>query len=149
MVNSDAALTHTLPVTWYSVNMKVRTKTTDSSGHFALKLDLQPRDEKPTTYTITASFGGEEGQIKTAYATAPDGTQYPICTTIQHDYLPASTTATLTVEPPTTTVSADPETTATEQPESSTVEVPPTKTPEEMQEEAEDEGWLEIKHKFS
>lgn len=68
---------------------------------------------------------------------------------MHYGYLPASTTAALTVEPPATTVTADPESTATEQPESSTVEVPPTKTPEEMQEEAEDKGWLKIKHKFS
>jgi hypothetical protein len=41
------------------------------------------------------------------------------------------------------------ECTVAEQPESTTVEVPPAKTPEEMQQEAEQKGWLKVWHEFT
>jgi hypothetical protein len=58
-------------------------------------------------------------------------------------------TATLTVEPPSTTATADSESTATEQQESTKVEIPPGKTPEELEQEAKNKGWLSIKHEFT
>jgi hypothetical protein len=132
-----------------TVNGAEYIKTTDSSGYFTLRLDLQPRDEKPTTYQITASFEGDETQIARAYTTTPNGTSYPVCTTMQTVYWPSSNTAALTVESPSTTATADSESTATEQQESTKVEIPPGKTPEEIQQEAEQKGWLKVWHEFS
>lgn len=57
--------------------------------------------------------------------------RYPVCTTIEYSYKPASNTTTVTVEP-----------------QSSKVAVP-TKTPEQMQQEAEQKGWLKIWHEFT
>jgi hypothetical protein len=68
---------------------------------------------------------------------------------MQTVYWPSSNTAALTVEPPSTTATADPESTATEQQESTKVEIPPGKTPEEIEQEAKDKEWLSIKHKFT
>jgi hypothetical protein len=79
----------------------------------------------------------------------PDGTQYPACTTMQTVYWPSSNTAALTVEPPSTTATADPESTATEQQESTKVEIPPGKTPEQLEQEAKDKGWLKVWHQFT
>jgi hypothetical protein len=68
---------------------------------------------------------------------------------MQTVYWPSLNTAALTVEPPSTTAKADPESTATEQQESTKVEIPPGKTPEEIQQEAEQKGWLKVWHEFS
>ena len=101
-------------------------------GSFTLALSLQPRDETPTTFRIRASFGGDEPQTATAYATTPNGTQYPVCTTLQYfGYKPASNCAWLTVEPQAAQVMTS------------------TKTPEELQAEAEQSGWLQIWHEFT
>ncbi len=102
MINPAVALTKTSPVAQYSINRKRYIETTDSNGYFTLKLDLQPEDDKNTTYEVTANFEGDEPQSATAYATAPDGTQYPVCTTLQYfGYKPSSASAWLTVEPQT------------------------------------------------
>lgn len=123
--------------------------TTDGDGRFSLTRDLQPRNDQTTTYQVTATFEGDQPQSATANATAPDGTSYPVCTTIQYGYKPSSNRVTVTVEPPATVVDTTEESTVTEQPESTIVEVPPPKTPEEMQAEAEQEGWLQIWHEFA
>ncbi|MCK4481807.1 hypothetical protein KAU55_01170 [Candidatus Bathyarchaeota archaeon] len=81
----------------------------------------------------------------TATATPPNGTQYAVCTTIQYGYKPAVNYAAVTVEPASTQVVAASNMTATED----GVEIAPPKTPEELQAEAEDEGWLEIWHEFT
>jgi hypothetical protein len=74
---------------------------------------------------IQAVFEGDEPCNATAYATTPDGTEYAVCTTLQYfGYKPASNTAILTVEPQSTQVMTQ------------------TKTPEQLQQEAEDSGWL-------
>jgi hypothetical protein len=118
-------------------------------GEFSVRLNLEPENNKLTTYNIQAVFEGDEPQDATAYALAPDGQRYPVCTTMQTVYWPSSNTATLTVEPPSTTATADSESTATEQQESTKVEIPPGKTPEEIQQEAEQKGWLKVWHEFS
>jgi len=105
--------------------------TTHLSGDFSLCLSLPALNNQPTTYTIVASFDGDNMETATAYGTFPNGTQYTVCTTIQYGYRPASSSVSLTVEPQATQVTT------------------PTKTPEQLQEEAEDSGWLTLWHEFT
>ncbi len=69
--------------------------------------------------------------IANAIGANPYGTEYPVCTTIQYDLRPASNSTTLIVGP------------------QSTDTLTSTKTPEEMQADAEDEGWLSVWHEFT
>ena len=102
------------------------------NGEFGpAELDIPPVNNKPTTYQITALFEGDTPSNATAYATAPDGTRYPACTTIEYGYKPASNTTIVTVEP------------------QSSEAVIPTKTPEEFQAEAKQKGWLKVWHQFT
>jgi hypothetical protein len=116
---------------------------------FELIINFESVDNKATTYRIQAVFEGDTPQNATAYTTTPNGTSYPLCTTMQTVYWPSLNTAALTVEPPSTTATADSESTATEQQESTKVEIPPGKTPEQLEQEAKDKGWLSIKHEFT
>jgi len=97
---------------------------TNPDGSFSLTLNLQPVDDKPTAYNVQAVFEGDEPCGATAYAFMPNGTEYAVCTTSQYGFKPSSNSTWLTVEPQSTQVMQS------------------TKTPEQMQQEAEDEGWL-------
>jgi hypothetical protein len=66
----------------------------------------------------------------TAYAVI-NGTEYAVSTTIRYGSKPASNVTMLTVSP------------------QSTEATTPTKTPEQMQQEAQQNGWLSISHEFS
>ena len=98
--------------------------TTWLYGSFSITLNLQPANNKPITYNVQAVFEGDEPCNATAYAYMPNGTRYAICITIQYGYKPASNMTRLTVEPQATQVTTT------------------TKTPEELQQEAENSGWL-------
>jgi hypothetical protein len=105
---------------------------TNASGHFSLSLTLQPKDNLATVYMVTASFEDCSQPLNaTAWAYTLDGQRFAACTTFQYGYKPASNTTSLTVDPQATQV------------------MTPTKTPEEMQEEAEDSGWLTTWHEWS
>jgi len=80
---------------------------------------------------VEAILNGDNALNLTELATLPDGTAYAVCTTLQYDYTleyssykPASNAAWLTVEPQSTQVMRT------------------TKTQEQLQQEAEDSGWL-------
>jgi hypothetical protein len=74
---------------------------------------------------VEAVFYGDNALNLTEMANLPNGTEYAVCTTLQYfGYKPASNTAILTVEPQSTQVMTQ------------------TKTPEQLQQEAEDSGWL-------
>lgn len=105
--------------------------TTASDGTYNLSLHLPSMDNKPTVYNIKAVFEGDNPNTATAYAHTPNGTQYVVCTTIYYGLKPSANSTVLTVEPQATDT-----TTA-------------TKTPEQMQQEAEQSGWLTIWHEFS
>jgi hypothetical protein len=99
--------------------------STSDNGGYAFYVTLQPENNKLTTYQIEVIFYGDNAINFTLYALTPDNTQYAVCTTLQYlGYKPAANTTILTVEP-----QATHETTA-------------TKTPEEMQQEAQNNGWL-------
>jgi hypothetical protein len=93
-------------------------------GNFSLTLNLEPADNKLTTYNTQAVFDGDEPCSATAYGYTPNGTEYAVCTTVQYGFKPASNSTWLTVEPQSTQV------------------MTPTKTPEELQQEAEQSGQL-------
>jgi len=115
----------------FKVNEEPYTSGTDSSGNFSLTLNLPPANNQPTTYHILASFEGDENKTATAYATTPNGTQVPVCTTLQYGFKPSSNGVSLTVEPQSTGV------------------VQPTKTPEQIQREQETGNQLTTEPKFS
>ncbi|NWF87441.1 hypothetical protein HXY32_06510, partial [Candidatus Bathyarchaeota archaeon] len=116
-----------------SVNDTVKAvlNTNDVDGSFSLTMNLQPACNKPTVYRVTASFEGDQPSNATAYAYTPNGTRYAVCTTIQFGYKPATNSTMLTVEPQATQITQ------------------PTKTPEQMQQEAEQSGWLSFWHEWS
>jgi hypothetical protein len=106
--------------------------TTAEDGGYSTTLNLQPVDNEPTSYQVEAFYYGDDALNLTRLATLPDSTEYAVCTTLQYfGYKPASNTAILTVEPQSTQVMTQ------------------TKTPEELQQEAEDSGWLTTWHEWS
>ena len=106
-------------------------KQTDSTGRFSIDIDLQPKSNNRTTYLITASFEGDTVKTASAQFTTQHGTEYAACTTTFYGFKPASNTTTITVEPQTSNVMTT------------------TKTPEQLQQEAEDSGWLTTWHEFT
>lgn len=66
---------------------------------FSLSFALQPKDNKPTLYIISASFEGDLPLNATAWAYTVNGQRYPACTTIQYGFKPSNNMTTLTVEP--------------------------------------------------
>ena len=109
------------------------TARTNQTGYFSLDLDLKPKDNNATTYTITATFeDAAQGTTNaTAWAYTPDGSRYAACTTVQYNgYKPSVNTTSLTVDPRATGLMT-------------------TKSPEQLQKEAEQNGTLTIWHEFS
>jgi hypothetical protein len=96
------------------------------SGCMNLGLYLQLIDGNATTYTITASFAGDQPVNATAYDNTLGGASYAECTTIQYDYEPSSNTTLLIVTP------------------QSTQSAMPTGTPTQMEQQAESNGSLNI-----
>jgi uncharacterized membrane protein len=82
-------------------------------------------------YNIQAVFDGEAPCNASAYGKMQNGTSYTIGTTIQYGLKYAVDSTSLTVETHSTTA------------------VKPTKTPEQMQQEAEQSGWLTVWHEFT
>lgn len=115
------------------VNETDYTVMTGSGGYFSLSLNLQPKDDKATTYIVTASFEDEATQPinATAWACTLDGQQFAACTTIQYGFKPSSNMTTLTVDPRVTEL------------------MRLAKSPEEMQKQAEQNGQLRIWHEWS
>jgi hypothetical protein len=127
---------------------------TDNNGYFCLGLDLQPQNNMSTTYMITASFEdtGQQPLNCTAWAKTLDGQDYAVCTTVQYGFKPSTNFAIVTVEPQATLITADSDMSVSQANETTTqssAQVPPQKTPEEMQQEAEQSGWLTVWHEFT
>jgi hypothetical protein len=105
--------------------------TTDNNGEFDLPRTFKALESGTANYLISAMFAGEYGGHVEAWAKTPDGSSYAVCTTDQWNYKASATSTSLSVKPQATH--------ATNQ----------TKTQEEMQEEAESEGWLTVWHEFN
>jgi len=106
--------------------------TTSGDGGYTATLNLKPVDNHATNQQVEVDCYSDGALNLTGLATTPDNTEYAICTTLQYfPYKPTSNTTTLTVEPQSTQV------------------IRTTKTPEQLQQEAEDEGWLSIWHEFT
>jgi hypothetical protein len=102
---------------------------TNGSGYFSCTRDFSlggaynsTSATETATYTITASYDGGQPLSATAYANTLEGTSYAQCTTIQHGHKPSSNSTILTVTPQST--------------QATTL----TKTPEQMQQDAKNEG---------
>jgi len=87
-------------------------------------------DEMLTRH-VEAVFEGDDPCSAIAYAFTPNGTEYAVCTTIQYGFKPSSNSTWLTVKPQSTEI------------------VKSTETPEQLQEEAEQNGWLSTWHEWS
>lgn len=114
-----------------TVNGTVYTVVTNGSGYFGKSFDLQPKDNKPTLYMITVQFEGDNARTATAYSKMPNGASFAVCTTTHFGYKPSGNSTTLTIEPQATQVTQ------------------PTKTPEQTQQEAVQNGWLNVVHEFT
>jgi len=115
------------------LNETLYTTQTNQTGCFSLNLDLQPEDNKPTLYTITATFEDTNTTVMnaTAWAYMTDGTRYAACTTVQYNgYKPSANTTTLTVTPRASDLLTG-------------------KSPEQLQKNMTDKGWLDVQHEFS
>lgn len=105
--------------------------TTSINGWYNLSLDFLPADNKPTTYSVQASFEGDEPSSAAAYGYTPNGTQYAVCTATHYGYKPTSKSTMLTVESRSTTTTTI------------------TKTPEQVQVDAIQIGCLRIWNEFT
>ena len=105
--------------------------TTNSSSRYCLSLNFLPADNKPTTYSVQATFEGDESSNASAYDYTPNGTRYAACTATHYGYKPTSKSIMLTVEPRATQVLTQ------------------TKTPEQLQQEAMQNGSLTFWHEFT
>jgi hypothetical protein len=76
---------------------------TGEDGSYSATLNLKPVDNKATNYQIEAIFYGDNALNLTLTDTAPNGTKYALCTTLQYfGYKPASNATWLIVEPQST-----------------------------------------------
>ncbi len=82
-------------------------------------------------FQVEAVFNGDNALNLTELAILRNGTCYAICTTIKYGFKPSSNSTWLNVEPQSTEV------------------LTTTKTPEEMQQEAQQGGWLSTWHEFT
>jgi hypothetical protein len=105
---------------------------TSSSGCYTATLKLKPINNNATVYQLEAFFSGDNALNYTLYGVAPDGTEYPLCTTLYYyGFKPSANTTTLTVDPKSTQLMTT------------------TKTPEQLQAEAEQSGWFWVEPWFS
>jgi hypothetical protein len=137
------------------VNGTKYTLTTNPDGCATQPLNLVAVGGQTTTYQIRAVFEGAGFKTKNLTVTDPYGRVYVVCTTMQWDFKASQNSVTLTVEAPKTDAtvsepaSPDDEVTVTQDDDSTTVTIPPEKTPEQVQQEAEQSGWLTVWHEFS
>jgi hypothetical protein len=66
------------------VNGTKRYAFTDSKGQFDIDWYLIPKDNKPTTYNVTAIFEDASATNVTVYGYTPNGTRYPVSTTVYY-----------------------------------------------------------------
>jgi hypothetical protein len=104
--------------------------STNVSGGFSFALNLPPVNNKATNYQVQVTFEGDDCSSATAYSKV-NGMDYAVCTTIQYGYKPSSNSSWLTVEPQATQLMTQ------------------TKTPEQMQQKAQNSGWLSVYNEWS
>jgi hypothetical protein len=120
-----------MPLTAYLNNTRLdENLVTNATGHVTFTRNLNPGQDR-VAYTVQVAFEGTGNQTATLNATDFMGSPYQVCQTVQFTYRPSANTTIIVVEPQATDVTG------------------PSKTPEELQQEAEDEGWLQIWHEFS
>ncbi|MFX0203044.1 MAG: hypothetical protein ACFFCW_43630 [Candidatus Hodarchaeota archaeon] len=128
----------------------VYTLTWNGTGYVKQALELETIGGQATTYQVKATFDGTNPQTRSLTITDPYGEEYAVCTTIQYGYKPSSNSASLTVEPPKTDVTAPTgDEPPTQSPDGTTVALPPPKTPEQLKQEARTSGWLTTWHEFT
>jgi len=119
---------------------------TGSDGRATQPLNLVAVGTKSTMYQISAVFEGAGFKTKNLIVTDPYGHDYVVCTTMQWDFKSSQNCVTLMVEAPKTDAtvsepaSPDDEVTVTQDDDSTTVTIPPEKTPEQIRQEAEENG---------
>jgi hypothetical protein len=107
-----------------AVNNTAYTLQTNSTGYVTLHLALQPGDTSANMYEVMATFKGTNPRSANLTALDPYGDQYAVCTTNQYDLRPSTNSSTLAVLLQTTDA------------------ITATKTMEQMQQEAQQSGWM-------
>jgi len=106
--------------------------TSASDGSCSVTRHIPAADNQPTNYQIEAIYNGDNALNLTLYGKTPDNTLCALCTMLQYyGYKPSTATATLTVEPQTTLL------------------LMANKTPEQIQQEAMQNGTLSFWHEWS
>jgi hypothetical protein len=104
----------------------------DQSGYVTLYLTLQPGDAgAANAYQVMAMFNGTNPRSANLTAEDPYGDQYAVCTTIQYDLRPSTNSSTLAVLL------------------QSTDAITAAKTAEQMQQQAQDSGWISVYSEWS
>jgi hypothetical protein len=103
---------------------------TNATGHVTFARNFNPGQDR-VAYTVQVAFEGTGNQTATLNHTDFMGNSYPVCQTVQYTCRPSANSTNIVVEPQATDAMV------------------PTKTPEELQKEAEDEGGLIVRHKFT
>jgi hypothetical protein len=120
-----------MPLTAYLNNTRLdENLVTNATGHVTFTRNFNPGQDR-VAYVVQVAFEGTGNHTTTLNATDFMDNPYPVCQTVQFTYRPSTNTTTIVVEPQATDVTG------------------PSKTPEEMQREAEDEGWLTTWHEFT
>lgn len=105
------------------------TLITNTTGYFSFERNFDPGEGK-VFYSLEVVYEGSDNMTATLNGTGFMGDPYIVCQTIQFDYKPSSNMTSITIEPQASGVTVI------------------KKTHEEMQAEAEDEGWLVIWHEL-
>lgn len=105
--------------------------TTNNTGYVSLSGVLRAVDDNATFYQVAATFNGTNQLTSTCNVTDPYGHPYAACTTTQYGYMPAGNGTALTVWPQSTDASTMNETSA------------------QMQQNAQNSGWLSIYNEWS
>jgi hypothetical protein len=106
------------------------TYSTGPEAYFDVDRNFDPGNTS-VSYTVKAVYEGCNVSTATLNATDLEGNSYTICSTFYSYYKPSANVTTFVVEPQATSTQT------------------PAKTPEQLQQEAQDSGWLSVYSEFS
>jgi len=124
LVTTTGGVVANQPVKAYLNDTQIaETLTTGSDGCFSFERNFDPTDKK-VSYVLKVVFEGTSAKTATLNGTDLEGKPYTLCQTTQFNFKPSANMSTVVVEPQATQVTV------------------PTKTPEQIQQEAQNNGEL-------
>jgi len=127
LVTTTGGVVADQPVKAYLNDTQIaETLTTGSDGCFMFERNFDPTDQK-VTYMLKVVYEGTGSTTATLNGTDLEGKPYTVCQTTQFNFKPSSNMSTVVVEPQATQVTV------------------PTKTSEQVEQEAKDSNWCQVK----